>query len=150
MTIKSRQRNAMARFLFLRHTTIDATESFSKGCFPKKSRSFDLSQIGVSQGKNIGGFCPGPGGILHPPSRLPLGSRDMSLPTGYSEKKLRLSAESSGPLCSRSRLPQEWQESLPAIRLYWKAEIAPRKNFFSLKQGSLLVIQRPVNKSRLS
>ena len=76
----------MARFLFLRHTTLTRL-IVSQGVVPQKSQSFDLSQIGVNRGKNFGGFCPGPGGILHPPSRLPLGSRDMSLPTGHSEKK---------------------------------------------------------------
>ena len=144
----------MARFLFLRHTTIDATDGFSKGCFPKKSQSFDLSQIGVSQGKNIGGFCPGPGGILHPPSRLPLGSRDMSLPTGHRKNKKNeiisriiwstLQQESPparmAGIASRNTTVLEGRDRSPQEFLLFKTRIAPR-NIETCIQESPLVRQ---------
>ena len=66
------------------------------------------------------------------------------------QKKIEIISRIIRSTCSRSRLPQEKQESPPAIRLFVEAGIAPRNILYSFQQGSPLVRKKAVDKSRLS
>ena len=149
-TNKSRQsikHTWRAIFIFLRRNDKDAL-LVSRGA-PQKAYSSDLSQIGVNRGKIFGGFCPGPGGILHPPSGLPLGSPEMGLTTGI-RKKLRSMAETSGPLAAGVASRKRSRSRLPQYDYFVEAGIAPRNILHSFQQGSPLVRKKAVDKGRPS
>ena len=120
---------------------------FLRGVSPK-TLSLNLSQRWRQSRLNFRGFCPGPGGILHPPSGLPLGSPEMGLTTGiikkieiFSRIIIRPTLQQESPpvreagVASRNTILFGGRDRSPQDSSFFSTRVAPRKKecFFSTR-----------------